>query len=460
MRAPTEQADHEVVGATTRPWRYAIGMFGTSIPINMFLAYMAFFYVDQRGLDVRTYGVVLLVYAVIDACDNPIFGYLSDRTRTRWGRRRPWLVIGAPLLAASLIAFYAVPSSLDGMALVVWFAVFAILTETFDSLINANYGALLPELFPLERKRALANSLRQGFQLVAMVISIAGTPALVDLLGEEGSTVGYARIAVLYGALATVVIIFMAVGAKENPNYARSRPPALLDTVRTILTNPRFWLIAVCGACYAGAMALVLAGLPFFAKYSLGLTDGLSVTILQGSVILASAFFLVLWTALVRRFGALPVWRAALLTLALAFVPMYFVQGLVGGILAGLLIGLGYSGVMATADLIVARLLDDDAARNGTHREAMFLAAFGFFNRLNALIKAGAFASLAYFFGYQSGEAPGDDPAQAFRILLCVYPCLLVGVAAAVSRFVRLPTVRPPDANPLVENAESGVETR
>lgn len=437
--------------ATTRPWRYAIGMFGTSIPINMFLAYMAFYYVDQRGLDVRAYGAVLLVYAVIDACDNPVFGYLSDRTRTRWGRRRPWLVIGAPLLAASLIAFYSAPRSLDGVALVVWFAVFAILTESVDSLINANYGALLPELFPLERRRALANSLRQGFQLVAMVISIAGTPALVDLLGQPGSTVGYSRIAILYGVLATVVIIFMAVGARENPNYVRSRPPALLDTVRTILTDRRFWLIAVCGACYAGAMALVLAGLPFFAKYSLGLTDGLSVTILQGSVILASALFLIGWTALVRRFGALRVWRVALLTLALAFVPMYFVTGLVGGILAGLLIGLGYSGVMATADLIVARLLDDDAARNGTHREAMFLAAFGFFNRLNALIKAGAFASLAYFFGYESGESPGSDPAQAFRVLLCVHPFLLVLVAAVVSRFVRLPNVVPPDAAPLVD---------
>lgn len=437
--------------ATTRPWRYAIGMFGTSIPINMFLAYMAFYYVDQRGLDVRAYGAVLLVYAVIDACDNPVFGYLSDRTRTRWGRRRPWLVIGAPLLAASLIAFYSAPRSLDGVALVVWFAVFAILTESVDSLINANYGALLPELFPLERRRALANSLRQGFQLVAMVISIAGTPALVDLLGQPGSTVGYSRIAILYGVLATVVIIFMAVGARENPNFVRSRPPALLDTVRTILTDRRFWLIAVCGACYAGAMALVLAGLPFFAKYSLGLTDGLSVTILQGSVILASALFLIGWTALVRRFGALRVWRVALLTLALAFVPMYFVTGLVGGILAGLLIGLGYSGVMATADLIVARLLDDDAARNGTHREAMFLAAFGFFNRLNALIKAGAFASLAYFFGYESGESPGSDPAQAFRVLLCVHPFLLVLVAAVVSRFVRLPNVVPPDAAPLVD---------
>src|SRR5690606_5789466 len=132
------------------------------------------------------YGVVMVIYAVIDAIDNPVLGYLSDRTRTRFGRRRPWLLVGAPLLAASMIAFFSAPTSLDGMGLVLWFAVFAILCEAFDSLLNANYGALLPELFPHERARSKANSLRQGFQLIALVISLAITPLLTtQVFGTE-----------------------------------------------------------------------------------------------------------------------------------------------------------------------------------------------------------------------------------------------------------------------------------
>src|SRR5690606_31841504 len=86
----------------TPPWRYALGMFGTSIPINMIKGSMILFYVDILGLDVRAYGVVMVIYAVIDAIDNPLLGHLSDGTRTRFGRRRPWLVVGAPLLAASM----------------------------------------------------------------------------------------------------------------------------------------------------------------------------------------------------------------------------------------------------------------------------------------------------------------------------------------------------------------------
>src|SRR5690554_5609884 len=96
----------------TKPVRYAVGMFGTSIPINMFKTYAAIYYVDQLGLSTALFSLTLFIYTFIDALDNPIYGYLSDRTRTRWGRRRPWLVIGAPLLGLGLLAFYNPPSFL------------------------------------------------------------------------------------------------------------------------------------------------------------------------------------------------------------------------------------------------------------------------------------------------------------------------------------------------------------
>src|SRR5690625_2143894 len=86
---PTQLAGGGRPGARTAPWRYAIGMFGTSVPINMIKGSILLFYVDILGLDVRAYGIVMAIYAVIDAFDNPVLGYLSDRTRSRFGRRRP-----------------------------------------------------------------------------------------------------------------------------------------------------------------------------------------------------------------------------------------------------------------------------------------------------------------------------------------------------------------------------------
>lgn len=420
---------------TTRPWRYAVGMFGTSIPISMFLTYMAFFYIDGQGLDARAYAAVMIGYAVLDAIDNPVYGYLSDRTRSRFGRRRPWLVLGAPLLALSLIAFFSPPQDAAGWALIAWFAGFAVLTETLDSLVNANYGALLPELFPDHDRRAVANSLRQGCQLVALIISVALTPLIA-------SSIGYQTTAVVYGALASVVIVYTALGAHEDPAAQESREPAILESVRAIFGTRTFWRIAVANGAYAGTMALVLAGTPFFVKYALGLPDG-HTTYLLATVILISIGALVLWTRVVRRYGPLVVWRAALLVLAASLVPMYFASSLATAIAAGAFVGLGYSGVIATVDLVVARLIDADAARTGLRREAMFIAAFGFFNRLGGLLKSLAFLAVVALFGFVSGDDPGDRPGEAARFLMTVFPFGLVVIAAVTARFVRLPEQLP-----------------
>jgi len=82
----------------TKPFNYSIGMFGTSIPINMLKTYAAIYYVDRLGMTTPQLSLMLFLYTFLDAIDNPVYGFLSDRTRSRWGRRRPWLAIGTPLL--------------------------------------------------------------------------------------------------------------------------------------------------------------------------------------------------------------------------------------------------------------------------------------------------------------------------------------------------------------------------
>ena len=149
--------ESRLVSRPTKPINYAIGMFGTSIPINMFKTYAFIFYVDKlSAITTEKFALILAIYTIVDAIDNPIYGFLSDSTRSPWGRRRPWLVIGAPLLALSFIMFFNVPAGLAEGS-VFWYAlVMYILTGTLDSLINANYGALFPELF-LNRKDTRQN---------------------------------------------------------------------------------------------------------------------------------------------------------------------------------------------------------------------------------------------------------------------------------------------------------------
>lgn len=433
---------HAAGPRATHPARYAVGMFGTSIPINLIKGSLVLFYVDMLGLDVRLYGIVMVAYAIIDALDNPVLGFLSDRTRTRWGRRRPWLLAGAPVLAVGTVALFAVPESAEGPGLVIWFATFAILCEAADSMINVNYGALLPELFPRERERAVANALRQGCQLLALVVSLALTPWLAtEVFGTEETTGGFTVTAILYSVVACGVILYMAWGVREDPQAVRGQRPPFLATVRVILSHGGFWQIGLVSACYLSAMGLVLTGVQLYVRYSLGLPVAYALY-LQGVVILATVGFLAVWARVVRAKGAPFTWRLSLVLLTLGFVPLFLARDLVTAVLAGLCVGVGYAGMLASNDLIIARVLDEDTARHGAHREGIFLAAFGFFGRLAGIVAGAALASLGTFFGYNSGDDPGTQGDLAWRVYVCLYPMVLTAAGAALSLLVRVPENR------------------
>ncbi len=412
----------------TRPIRYAIGMFGTSIPINMFKTYAAIYYVDKLGLSTASFSLVLLIYTFVDAIDNPVYGYLSDRTRTRWGRRRPWLVIGAPLLALGLIAFYNTPSFLEGNSLFAYFLLIYILTGTLDSLVNANYGALFPDLFKGDALRASTNAMRQAFQLVAMIISIALTPLVTG-------KIGYPKTAVIYGVLGAGVILYSTFGCHENSDYLNSEKPQLWDSLKSLFRNKKFWIAGLANAFYSATMSLVLAAIPFYTKYSLQIPDGQS-TILFATVLIIAIAAVAVWAKLIKRYTVLPIWRIALLTLGVGFVPLYFANSLIAAILASALVGFGFAGVISTMDLIAARIIDEDSEKTGKRREGIFISASGFMNRLNGLFTSLAFFLVFQIYGFESGSIPGDNPGGAARFLLTIFPFALIIIGCVFSRFL------------------------
>lgn len=408
-----------------KSFNYAIGMFGTSIPINMLKTYAAIFYVDRLGLTTPQFASILFIYTFIDAIDNPVYGFLSDRTRTRWGRRRPWLVIGTPLLVLGLIAFYSTPEFLTGQSLLAYAMLFYIFTGTVDSVINANYGALFPELFRTDAIRASTNALRQAFQLVAMIISIALTPMIT-------SAIGFKLTAIIYGILGGVVILYMSLTAKEVRIEEYDAKPALWSSLLDLFKNAKFWLVGFTNAFYSAAMSLVLVSLPFFAKYTLRISDSQQ-TILYAAVLIIAIVCVAVWARLVRRFSLIPVWRISLASLALAFIPLYFANSLPTAIVGSALVGFGFAGVITTMDLIGAKVIDEDTQKYNLRREGIISNALGFMNRLNGLFTSLAFVLVFKLFGFESGENPGSAPDQAARFLMTVFPIIVMVISLAFS---------------------------
>jgi GPH family glycoside/pentoside/hexuronide:cation symporter len=411
-----------------KSFNYAIGMFGTSIPINVLKTYAAIYYVDSLGMTTVQLSLMLLIYAFIDAIDNPVYGFLSDRTRSRWGRRRPWLVIGTPLLVLGFIAFYSPPSFLAGNSLVVYCMLFYMFTGTLDSVINANYAALFPELFRDDSSRANVNAMRQAFQLVAMIISIALTPMVTKALG-------YSLTSVLYGLLGGGVILYMTLTSHEKKVEEHEAKPQLWDSIKSLTTNRKFWVAGFANAFYSAAMSLVLASMPFYVKYALKLSES-QTTFLSAAVLLIAIGCVAVWARWIRKYTLIPVWRASLIVLAIAFIPLYFANSLVSGILCSALVGFGFAGVITTMDLIGAKIMDEDTLKHNLRREGIIANALGFMNRLNGLFTGFAFYLVFILYKYESGANPGPHPDQASRFLLTIFPPILMIISFSFSFFI------------------------
>lgn len=425
----------------TKPARYGFAMFGTSIPINMFKSFAAIYYVDMLGLDMKKYSLVLFIYTFVDAIDNPVYGFLSDRTRTKWGRRRPWLLIGTPLLVLFFILFYNVPAFIqsDKGMLFIYMLLMYILTGTLDSLVNANYGALFPELFRSDTERAKVNGFRQICQLFAMAISIALTPTIAG-------AIGYRLTALIYGAIALAVMMYCFWGCYENNEMIEeSEKPGLFSSIFALLTNPKFWIFGLAGAFYSAAFSLVSQAVSFYVKYTLGLAGSMT-TVMLGVVLVVAVAGILIWSRIVKKWTVMKVWRSGLLIMALSFIPLFFINSLVPAIIAACFVGFGVGACLTTMDCIGAKIVDDDFAKHGIKREGIMNSLMGVMNRLNGLYTSMAFYVVSSHFGFISGDEPGSNPAMASRVLLCVFPAIAMILASIIGLFLKFPEMDQEDA--------------
>lgn len=432
--------DSKLKSRPTKPINYAVGMFGTSIPINMFKTYAFIFYVDHlSAITTEMFATILAIYTVLDAIDNPIYGFLSDSTRSPWGRRRPWLVIGAPLLVVSFIMFFNVPAGLAEGSLF-WYALLMyMLTGTLDSLINTNYGALFPELFKTDKERARTNALRQVFQLIAMIISIALTPMVTD-------AIGYRNTAFVYSALALVVILYMAFTCHETPEAQALPKPQLFKTILAIIKNPKFWIYGLANAAFFGALSVLQSSVSFFAKYVLG-AKGMEATILLASVIVVAILAIPVWVQIIKKLKLMKTWRLTFICVAAALIPMYFAGNLISSVLILVVLGFGYGGVCVTMDIVGARILDEDKARYGVQREGTFSSLTGVLNKTSGLVSALGFLMVSRIYGYVSGDVPGASPASAAKFLISLFPFIIMLVCVVFSMFLNFKDKDAPGAD-------------
>jgi len=418
--SPDQLGSPESAVRANSPVAYGLGAFGLSSTSQALAGFFLFFYVDVLGLAVALAAIINVIYAIWDAVNDPLVGYLSDNTRTRWGRRRPWLMIGLPFYLLLFVFIYAVPGSFRQGNALFWYALIVLfLFETGSTIMNTNYQALFPELFQGFKERTRASAYSQGLGSAGELAGFALTPIIY-------ASFGFSSMAVLFAIVAGILLLISLVRNHEDPNAQKEPPLDVKEAFGDVLHDRPFWHFTIVATLLWFATGLYTIGTAFWVKYTLE-AGPQAPSLIFAAVFIIAILSVSLWSRLVRRWGTKRTWLWAIGVMILSAVVIGLASNLILGVIGAAIAGAGLGGVKVCREMIMAGLVDQSLERTGRRQEGVYYGLNRFIGRLSKLLEALALVLLAVLFGYVSGEDPGPAPDDAFRFLMGIFPfiCLL-----------------------------------
>lgn len=278
--------------STVRKVAYGVGDTSISLAVTIVGAYFAIFLTDVVGLSPGLAAIALFVGRSWDYVNDPLIGYLSDRTRSRWGRRRPYLLFGAvPFGVAFALMWWRPPFDSPGL-LVAYYAGAYLLFDAAVTVVYMPFVALTPELTQDYDERTSLTSYRMAFSILASLIAFVVPAAMIGRF-EPTSASRVLTMGVVLGLAMVVPIVVTFLGTRERTEFVHQKQPKLLPSLKAALGNRPFVFGMVMFLLTWMAIDLLQATLLYFIKYVL-------VRETQADLIMASIFV----TALVT----LPVW--------------------------------------------------------------------------------------------------------------------------------------------------------
>ncbi len=403
-----------------------------------FLMFFVQFYFLKFATDVlllppATVGVVFAVAKVWDAISNPLVGSWSDRTRSRLGRRRPFLFGSLPLLVLGFVMLWRPPEALSPGLLVAWMVVGLFLFYVALALYTIPHVALGAEMSSDSHQRTRLFGARQIFFTIGMLCSFA---AIQSAMNAASPRVAAAAIAIP-SALIAVLLLSITPLALREPARACHGGQSMMAGFRDVLGSRAarillfVWFVENTGVGAVGTLA------PYVAQYVLRRPD--VVGILPAAYVVSGILTIPLWIGLSRRIGARDTWLAAMILAAIAFGGMLFVGAndivLTIALLALAGCSMGCGSVLSST--LMAEIIDIDERQTGERKEGAYSSAMMFVLRIGISLATAASGFVLASAGFVPNGEQSAASLMGIRILFAGMPC--VGFLVGAFLFRRFP---------------------
>jgi GPH family glycoside/pentoside/hexuronide:cation symporter len=410
---------------------YGVGAFALALANTAVLFFLLKFLVDAVGLSPGTAGSLLLVSKLWDAVSDPVVGWLTDRTHSRHGPRRPWIALGAVPFAVTFAALFGGAGG-SGPGSVWTYLALLLAYQTAYTCVVVPYGALTPSLTADYDERTQLNGARMGWSMAGGLVAGIAFPVLREVSG------GWTLPATVLGVamLPPLAITVMATAGRDAATEPTPSRPW------EVLAVPAFRRVAVLFLAAWTTIAVLSALLPFYVEHHVGRADMLDAVLAVLQLARLAAIPVVVRVAeSTSKHGA---YAGSMAVFALCLLGMFALPSGALGLLLALAVvaGIGVAGAHVLPWAMLPDVVDADRARSGQDRAGAFYGMMTFLEKSATAVALGGLGWGLELGGYVEGAATQSPEAVSTLLwLVGPLPAVLVS-AAAVYAAVRPPITR------------------
>ncbi len=434
MHTSAAQPLSEKLGRLTK-LAFGAGDLGPAIVAAINGFFLNAFLLDVAGLRPAAVGLIFLLVKIWDAVNDPLIGALTDRTKSRWGRRRPWLLFAAIPFGVMFFLQWLVPP-LSDFAKFWYYLVVAILLDSAYTAVNVPYVSLTPELTHDYDERTSLSSYRFAFSILGGVLAAFLHTIIVRIFSEmPGGSIytGYAASAAIW-AFFLIVPNWITFAFSRETHYREDRPqgPGFFQGVRIALRNRAFICVAIIYLLSWLCVQFVQTNLLLYVKYWMGAEAQFGTLVLAVQV--SSFLFLMLWARVSQRLGKQNTYYLGMAFWIVVEILLFFVQP---GQLALLFVlaalaGAGVSIAYLIPWSMVPDVIEMDELETGQRREGVFYGLFVFLQKLGISLGLAMSNFTLEASGYINQVPGAPIPSQpppvlmALRIFVSLVPALIL----------------------------------
>ena len=324
---------------------YGSGDFGFNLYFAGLNLYLLYYYTDVLNIDPAVAGLIIMLPVIWDGVSDPLMGWIVTRTRSRFGKFRPYILFGAPLMGFSFVGMFAAPIWFPDHMIVACLVTHTIFRTAY-TVASVPYSSLAAALTHNSQERGTMAGVRLMAAMIGGIVTAATMLELARFFGNGDMRQGFVQVASVYALLSSVMMVVIFLTTSNEVSLASRQTVTSRQTLSFLCHNRAFWIL--CGASFVGVIGSAIGGksIVYYINYYAGHPDSVSEVMSIG--ILGAGIGIPLWTLIARQLTKRWVWMigasgAALVNLALFFLDvtavstlsaLIFCNGIMGGAVA------------------------------------------------------------------------------------------------------------------------------